>query len=251
MLFIFIGSSGIAQDQLLFTGNLQLNANVFLKDEAIGASNTPQYEDEIFGGESWLEVKLGYKGFEAGIRGDFFVNSNLLNPNDSYTDQGIGRFYLKKNWKNLQLEAGHLYGQIGSGIIFRAYEERPLLIDNALFGFLANYTFLENWNIKIFAGKQKNLFDLNESKVKGVNLEGFTFLGKSNKISIAPGMGLVNKTWSESQIENLIGTVQTYTPDDSIGLYYNTYAFSFYNTFSAGPFVWYAEAAIKKSRHLF
>ena len=60
-----------------------------------------------------------------------------------------------------------------------------------------------------------------------------------------PGFGLVNKTWSDNQIDQLINTVKTYTPADSIGLYYNSWAYTFYNTLSVGPLVWYAEAAFK------
>ena len=242
---LVITSMGIAQDLPSLSGSLQSNTNLFIRDNAIGANNTPQYDHQLVGGETWLDLVFSYKGFDVGLRADLFFNSNLLNPNDSYSDQGIGRWYIRKKMEKLEIEVGYIYDQIGSGIIFRAYEERPLLIDNALFGISAKYNFSDNLSLKAFTGKQKQLFDVYSSTLKGINLDGFIFLGKSNNVSLAPGIGLIGKTLSDRQMEDLISTVQTYTPEDSIGLYYNNYALSIYNTTSVGPVVWYAEVAFK------
>ena len=235
-----------AQDDGILTGLLQLNANVFVEDQAIGAANTPQYDHQLFGLESWLDLNYQLKGFDLGVRFDAFHNSNLLNPTGSYSDQGVGRWHIKKQLANLHIGVGYLYDQLGSGVIFRAYEERPLLIDNALYGVSLKYTLGDFLLIKTLAGKQKNLFETYESFVKGAAMEGFFTLGKNKRISMVPGAGLVNKTWSDNQIEQLINTVKTYTPVDSVGLYYNSWAFTLYNTLSIGPLVWYVEAAFKK-----
>ena len=129
-----------AQEEGILTGLLQLNANAFIEDEAIGAFNTPQYDHQLFGMESWLDLNYQLKGFDLGVRFDAFHNSNLLNPTGSYSDQGVGRWHIKKQVANLQIGVGYLYDQLGSGLIFRAYEERPLLIDNALYGLNLKYT---------------------------------------------------------------------------------------------------------------
>ena len=88
-----------------------------------------------------------------------FNNSNLLNPTGSYTDQGIGRWFIKKRINKLGISVGYLYDQVGSGIIFRAFEQRPLLIDNALYGARLTYDIAPDWEIKAFTGLQKQQFD--------------------------------------------------------------------------------------------
>ena len=187
------------------------------------------------------------KGFDVGVRLDLFNNSNLLNPRDSYSGQGLGKWYVRKQLDHLLIHVGYIYDQIGTGLIFRSYEERPLLIDNGLYGASLKYEFSDHLSIKAFGGKQKNLFSTYETFLKGIAVEGYLELGKQKAISLVPGVGFVNKTFSDEQMAQIINTVRNYTPSDSVGLHYNAYAMSFYNTMSVGPVVWYAEAALKQN----
>ncbi len=253
LLLIMLMSTSIltwAQDGGRLTGSLQANGNIFIKDSLIGAANIPQYERQFFGGESWLALNYNNWGFDIGIRYDLFNNSNLLNPTDSYTDQGIGRWYVSKNINKLGISAGYIYDQIGSGLIFRAWEDRALLIDNALKGVRLSYEITPDIFIKGFSGRQKNLFETYGSILSGVNVEGFFTLGKNNAISISPGIGLVHKNLNDQTVSNLVNTLSTYHPNDKIGAKYNTYAYSLYNTLNVGNFTWYVEGAMK-SREVF
>lgn len=62
-----------------------------------------------------------------------------------------------KKLDKVEISAGYLYDQIGSGVLFRAFENRPLFIDNALYGARIKYNFNDSWNVTGFAGKQKML----------------------------------------------------------------------------------------------
>ncbi|PHN08083.1 DUF6029 family protein [Flavilitoribacter nigricans] len=233
------------------TGSFQANANFFIRDSLIGAANTPQYDRQKYGAEAWLNLNYQNWGFDFGLRYDLFNNSNLLNPTDSYTAQGIGAWYIRKQIDKLGLQVGYIYDQIGSGIIFRAFEERPLLIDNALVGGRLTYDLSENWQVKAFTGQQKQQFDRYDSILKGLNIEGFLLLGDStSRWSIAPGLGIVNRTLDDASMNSLVATLNTYTERDTFTPKYNTYAFSLYNTLSAGPITWYAEAAYKTKDNL-
>ncbi len=83
-------------NQGTLSGNFQTNGNFFIRDTAIGAANTPQYEHQLYGADAWLQLNYNNWGFDLGLRFDLFNNSNLLNPQGSYTAQGIGRWYIKK-----------------------------------------------------------------------------------------------------------------------------------------------------------
>ena len=241
--------SGYAQDNGRFSGGFEGNTNFFIRDEKIGAANIPQYDHQLIGAESWLSLNYSNWGFDVGMRFDLFNNSNLRDPNGSYSDQGIGRWYIKKSVGDLKISGGYLYDQIGSGIIFRAFEERPLLIDNALFGVRLDYQLSDNWSAKAFTGKQKFLFDRFPATIKGASLDGFLSFGdpeKGQKVwSISPGFGVVNRTLSDEQMADMVNIVKTYLDEDRFKPVYNVYMASVYNTLSAGPITWYIEGAYK------
>lgn len=238
-------STGMAQDNGRFSGSLETNANFFVRDSLIGAANTPQYDRQLFGGEGWLNLNYSNWGFEFALRYDFFNNSNLLNPTGSYTDQGIGMWYVKKRIKKLGFHAGFIYDQIGSGIIFRAFEQRPLLIDNALYGLKLDYELSENWQVKAFMGRQKQQFDTYDSVIRGLAIDGFVKGDSTSNWSIAPGFGVVARTLDDGTMNNLVATLNTYPKGDLFEPKYNAFAFSLYNTLTTGIFSWYVEGAYK------
>jgi Family of unknown function (DUF6029) len=230
------------------SGSLQANGNFYLRDSAIGAANIPQYDRQLVGADAWLNLNYSRSGFDIGVRFDFFQNSQLLNPKASYSASGVGRWYVKKRIDRLSIYAGYVYDQIGSGIIFRAYEERPLAIDNALLGLNLTYDLTENWKIKAFTGRQKQQFDLYKSNISGFNSEGYIALGK---VSLAPGVGIVHRNLDDETVNQVVSSLATYSKADSIGATYNTYATTLYNTLTAGKWTWYLEAAYKTPEVMF
>ena len=233
------------QESLVVGGGMQLNGNVFLRDSAIGAAGIPQYDHQIYGGESWLDLNLGYSGFSGGLRFDLFSNSNLLNPQSSYSAHGIGKWYLQKSIDKLDLSVGYIYDQIGSGIIYRAYEERAQLIDNALVGAAAKWNFNSNWSLRGFMGKQRNLFETYKSQIKGLAINGFYSPSDTSSWSISPGIGFINRTLDESIVSELAAILGTYETIDQIKPFYNTNAISIFNNLSWRDISWYAEYALK------
>lgn len=250
LLFLLLSLSitAIAQDKGSFSGALQTNINYFIKDAAIGAVNIPQYDEGLVGVDTWLNLNYSIKGYNAGIRLDYFKNSNLLIPTAAYSDQGLGKAFINKRFDKLFIELGYIYGQIGSGIIFRSYEERPLLIDNALVGAKASYDLNENWTATGFVGKQKNQFSLNEGLVKGGSIEGFYATGSEDApLSFSPGVGLVNRTHSQQTVDRLVNIVKQYIGDERIGLRYNTYLATFFNSLNYQDLTFYVEYAYKSA----
>ncbi len=81
--------------------------------------------------------------------------------------------------KDLTITGGYIYDQIGSGIIYRAYEERPLGIDNALLGARLEYNVNNFLKLKAFAGVQKLVFSIQDPIILGFNAEGNFNLGKN------------------------------------------------------------------------
>ena len=252
----------MAQEQGSFSGDIEFVTKFFIADEEIGAANTPQYDNQLIGTEGWLNLGYSYKGFDVGLRFDMFNNSNLQNPNGSFNGTGIGRWYIHKKVDRLDITAGFIYDQIGSGIIYRAYEQRPLFIDNALVGARLTYDLGDNWTIKGFAGKQKNPLGLNReaqdvplthgANIKGAAIDGFIH-PEGKKWSMAPGFGVVNRTMETSTIEALQNITALYLGEDKpqVELKYNSYALSLYNRLTVGAVSWYIEGAYKTDTPIF
>jgi len=249
--FILFACATFAQDKGSFSGSLESNVNYFIRDEAIGAVNIPQYDEGLIGLDNWLNLNYSYKGFNAGVRFDFFRNSNLLIPTAAFSGEGLGKIFVNKRFDNLFLELGYVYGQVGSGIIFRSYEERPLLIDNALVGAKVSYDLSDNWTATGMIGKQKNLFTVNEGLIKLGSIDGFISLGSEDSpLTLSPGFGIVNRTHSQQTVDRLVNIVKQYIGEDRIGLKYNTFLTSIYNSLSYQDLTLYVEYAYK-SREAF
>lgn len=234
------------------SGNLQTNLNFYQRDTAIGAGNNQLYDNYLSGGEGWLGLQYNNYGFTGNVRFDFFQNSNLHNPQTAYSAQGIGMWSIEKDIDNLNITGGYIYDQIGSGIVFRSYQDRGLGIDNALIGLRLKYKlFNDKLNLKAFAGRQKKLFSHYEPIIKGINAE--SFFDFNGKVQLTPGASIINRTLDQASMDVIVSTINTYnTIDPNTAQYvdrfspvYNTYAYSLYNTLSFGDFSLYTEYAAK------
>lgn len=236
-------NSAFAQGAGNLSGDLMLNANFFQRDTAIKASDNQLYDNYLSGGEAWMSLRYSNYGFNGFLRLDVFNNSNLKNPSQAYSNFGIGAWGISKEYKGLTMTGGYIYDQIGSGIIFRSYEDRGLLIDNALEGIHLKYRFNNNLSVKAFTGQQKNLFARYQPIIKGINAEGD--YGLSENIYITPGLGLINRTLDKEGMDAIVNNINTLDVSKRFVPIYNVYAFTFYNTLSAGDFTWYLETAYK------
>ena len=234
------------------TGDFETLTNFFVRDSIIGAANTPQYDRQKFGTSNWLTLNYNVMGFDIGVRFDAYYNSNLIDPLDSYSALGLGRWHIRKRVHNLDITGGYFYDQIGNGTIFRAYNARYLPIDNALVGARLIYHLHDNWQIKAFVGQQKkvekqeNLFENYQPIIAGAAIDGFIALGEGEKqVTLSPGAGAVRRTLDDESMNQVINDISSYQPQDVFIPKYTTYAFSVYNTLTWGGFNWFVEGAYK------
>ena len=241
ILFIVLCLSGVAFAQGTFSGDLMMNQNFFQADKNITPSNS-LYNDYLSGSEGWLSLRYSVSGFNFFVRADEFNNSNLYNPGQAMTNFGIGAWNVNKTVKDLTISVGYIYDQIGSGILFRTYEDRGLLIDNALVGIELKYKIDDHLFIKGFTGQQKNLFDKYAPIIKGLNIEGDYNVGK---VHLVPGAGVLNRTLDQVSMNNVVATIQNMDTANRFEPMYNTYAFTAYNTLTYKNLSWYVEGAYK------
>ena len=234
--------SATAQDKGVFSGNLQSNFNVFLKDSLIGAVEgaSPQYGKQISSSESWLFLNYDIRGWHFAARYDLFNNSNLLNRADAYSGQGLGFWQIKKEVGDLEITAGSFYDQFGSGAIFRAFENRLIGIDYAMEGVRLKYKIADDFVVKAFTGKQKGgldrRFETSPQIVKGINAEKGFKSGKGSILNV--GVSAVNRTLDGNAYSKLVTEIQGLGLSKEEGFYpkYNTYLMNGYFNASVGNF---------------
>jgi len=242
-------------DKGQFTGNLLLNNQKYLRDDKIGASGTmPVYGRNVVSSDFWLFMQYRIKDYSFIVRYDGFNNSNLLSPLEIYSNHGIGFWQANKKLGELDITVGSFYDQFGSGVLFRAYEQRQIGIDYSMQGLRLAYNINENWRIKGFSGNQKGSnkkrFDFNPQVISGLNIEGSIDLGKdslgeSKFGSLQVGASAINRTLDDQSMSWLVTNINSYERDDQFVPKYNVYGFNGYFTYDIGNFSWNVEANYK------
>jgi hypothetical protein len=218
------------------------NVNFFMKDTNIKASGNPLYDNYLSGNEAWLGLRYNVKGWTFNLRGDVFDNSNLYSPTQAMSNFGVGAWSVTKEVEGLTLTVGSIYDQIGCGVLFRSYEDRGLLIDNALVGLELKYKLAKNVKVKAFSGQQKFLFERYGPIIKGLNLEADL---KAGKARFSSGFGILNRTIDQASMNNIVSNINQQDLKTRFDPKYNMYAFTLYNTLNYKTITWYLEGAYK------
>jgi hypothetical protein len=232
------------------TGNYRLNVDMYDRDSTIAAVG-PNYEVNKNSANAWFQLRYAdvNKGIEAGVRFDGNYNSILQNPPIPVSFYGIGNWFITKKVNDLELTAGYIYEQYGSGVALRTFEERNLGIDNAIFGVRAKYYINENFMIRGIVGTQKYRMDFFNAFIKGINFEGTQRVGKNGNYNF--GLAIVSRTLTEKDREIVNNAVSTYSFTDYFAVPYNTYVGNYYHTLQLGKFSWGTDLALKSAGAVF
>lgn len=244
-LVIVIFSQNKTNGQGRLSGDYVINANIYDRDDRIG-TNTTHYLREMSSADSWLFLNYRLNNFQFSTRFDMFHNSPLFNPEEAFTGQGIGFYSASVDVAELNITAGMFYEQIGSGILFRAYEDRLLGLDYALEGVRLRYRISDGLSIMAFTGLQKYRFDRHEQVIKGINTE-FNHYFEESEISLLSGIGFLNRTLDRETMNRIADEINSYELEDRFIPKYNLYGMTIYNNLSFKRINWYAEVAAKTS----
>ncbi|MDR0224475.1 MAG: DUF6029 family protein [Myroides odoratus] len=178
---------------------LENNSQWYVDDKKIKIDRTEA--DDRFRTNSYLKVDYDWKNWSFGAQVEGYEPKAILNYSPEYKGFDIGAIYARYNNRELGLDvtAGHFYDQFGSGLLFRAWEDRQIGINNAILGLNVKYSLLDNIDLTVLGGKQRvgMGFDLSDSYIIGGNVEvnvgeflkfeelglraGFSYIGKVEK----------------------------------------------------------------------
>ena len=171
-------------------GDFDLNMQSYQEDELIGANAA----DEIILNNAYLNINYTKGDFAAGLRYESYLNA-LMDFDDDYKGNGIPFRYANYTIDGLEVTVGNYYEQVGSGLIFRSYENKGLGADNAMDGIRLKYSPLKGIYLKSFIGKSRTYFSYAEGIIRGADAEINIneALNLESKTKIIIGQGFVSR----------------------------------------------------------
>ena len=148
------------------SGNFQFEAQTYKADSIIGA---PAVDEQLLS-NAYLNLIYRTSKFEAGLRYENYLNP-ILGFDTRYKGQGISYRYATYNADFIDITVGDFYEQFGSGMIFRAYEERALGFDNAVDGIKIKARPSEGVEITGLIGKQRYFWNKGDGIIRGGNID--------------------------------------------------------------------------------
>jgi hypothetical protein len=148
-------------------GSLETNSQYYFED--INRAFTPPINP--FRSNSYLSINYNYKCWTSGVQFEGYLPEAILNMNPQYKGFGFATGYIMLSKKKTEYTIGHFFEQFGSGLIFRAWEDRSLGINNSLFGCRIKWSPLSMLRISLLGGKQRSGFTLSNGVLIGLNTE--------------------------------------------------------------------------------
>jgi len=160
--FFFFNS--FAQTNQNLSLGLESNSQYYIDDEVTGDF----LEEDRFRSNNYLKLEYNIGGFSFGTQLESYAPQHLLNFSPTL-DKSIdfSTYYASYKKDKWDFTLGHFYGQFGSGLVFRAWEDRQLGINNAIRGYKVSYRPTEKISFTGLYGNQKKGFKVSEGRIAG------------------------------------------------------------------------------------
>jgi hypothetical protein len=143
-------------------GSFETNSIFYVEDSKTGAI-MPQ---DNFGSNNYLKLDYYQGKFSAGIQGEAYMPVLQGYPTD-LTKVALTNYYAQWVDDSFSVTAGTFYEQFGSGLLFRAYEDRTLGMNNALTGARFTYNYRDIVALKAIWGMPRLGMKFTDTQVRG------------------------------------------------------------------------------------
>jgi len=191
-----ISSSCIAQTALqtlqkgIFSGSFESYAQLYKPDSKINAV-LPQ---DRFAANNYLKLDYAYSKFSLGLQYENYAPAIAGFPFVANEGKVVNK-YFKYTDKNFAVQIGDFYEQLGSGLVFRAWENRQIGINNALNGvnvYIKPTSFLA---VKALYGKPRKVLDYADASVRAADatIDITDILKSKGNTNITTGISYVSR----------------------------------------------------------
>ncbi len=166
-----------AQEKGYLTGSFESNNHLYVSDPdnisltgGVGGFDVDMVRrGEKFGSNNYLKLDYYQGSFSAGLQMEAYAPALYGYPAD-LSKYALSNLYV--NWKDedFQITAGTFYDQLGSGLLFRSWEDRALGINNSIMGARFSYNWDDKVAVKAFWGMPHLGMEFSDSQVRGADL---------------------------------------------------------------------------------
>ena len=165
-IFICLSFTSHSQDNTFIYGSFESNSQYLQDDEGLNFYSP----SDKFRSNNYLQLDFQNGNFSYGIQYESYLPSALLGYSEIFNNNdGIAQYYVKFENENNQITIGSFYEQFGNGLVFRAWEDRQLGINNSLRGIRYKFYPLKQLEISAIHGKQRFGFEYSNSVISGLN----------------------------------------------------------------------------------
>ena len=191
LIFILFTTIFTAQENTYISGSFESNSQILQDDGGLNF-NAPS---DNFRSNNYFQLDFQNGKILYGVQFESYLPSALLGYSDVFSENSeIVQYYLKYQNEKNEITIGSFYEQFGNGLIFRAWEDRQLGINNSIMGVNYKYYPSDNLEFSIIHGKQRVGFDYSNSVISALNSDyKLSKLLKSEKLDISVGLGFVNR----------------------------------------------------------
>lgn len=166
VIFIFSFISSFSQDGTFIYGSFESNSQYLMDDESLNFYSP----SDNFRSNNYLQLDFQNGNFSYGIQYESYLPSALLGYSEIFNDNdGIAQYYIKYENEKNQITVGSFFEQFGNGLVFRAWEDRQLGINNSLRGIRYKFSPFKDVEILVIHGKQRYGFEFSNSTISGLN----------------------------------------------------------------------------------
>ncbi len=147
------------------SGSFESNNQWYVKDDITNAV----FPQDRIGSNNYLKADYRLQKFSAGVQYEAYLPSLQGYP-FTLNDAKLVQKYISYEGTKLGLTVGNFYDQLGSGLVFRSWENRPLGINNSMEGVRINLRPIQNLDLKFIYGKQRKNFEKSEGIIRAADL---------------------------------------------------------------------------------
>lgn len=147
------------------SGSFETNSIYYRKDSKLGDIQPLDH----FGSNNYVKFDYRLGRFQAGLAYEAYLPVLQGYPNQLKNSDIVFKYVTFEDF-NLSITGGDFYEQYGSGLIFRAYEERSLGLNTSVEGVRGEYRFGEFVRLKGMWGRPRKFMDRAESNVRGADI---------------------------------------------------------------------------------
>ncbi|WP_300728823.1 DUF6029 family protein [uncultured Bacteroides sp.] len=147
------------------TGSFETNTIYYRDDSETGA----QSPDDHFGSNNYLKLDYYQGKFSAGAQLEVYEPALMGYPTELEKSK-ITNYYVSWSDENFSVTGGTFYDQFGSGLLFRAWEDRSLGLNNALMGARFTYNYKNIVRFKAMWGMPRFGMEFSDTQVRGADI---------------------------------------------------------------------------------